>query len=80
MICYLSEGGDFISDFNSGDRIDLSEVLISFGNSDPWGSELVACEDFYGLGTAVTINDSPFVILQNTPLDVANQPENFIFA
>ncbi|MDJ0660362.1 MAG: Ig-like domain-containing protein, partial [Crocosphaera sp.] len=76
----LSEGGDFISDFNSGDRIDLSDVLISFGNSDPWGSELVACEDFYGLGTAVTINDSPFVILQNTPLDVANQPENFIFA
>ncbi|MGB5593438.1 MAG: tandem-95 repeat protein, partial [Crocosphaera sp.] len=78
----ISEGGDIITDFNSGDLIDISDVLIGLGyiNGDPWDDGTVEAQDYYDLGTAVILNEQPFVMLQNTPLEVANNPENFVFA
>ncbi|MGB5771797.1 MAG: Ig-like domain-containing protein, partial [Crocosphaera sp.] len=78
----ISEGGDIITDFNSGDLIDISDVLIGLGyiNGDPWDDGTVKAQDYYDLGTAVILNEQPFVMLQNTPLEVANNPENFVFA
>ena len=65
------EVSDIITDFNEDDGIDVSDVLISLGFTErvPLSDGIVGYQDVYGLGTAVTINEQPFVLSQKTPFN-----------
>ncbi|MGK7881483.1 MAG: PKD domain-containing protein [Crocosphaera sp.] len=71
----LSDGGDIITDFSPGDIFDFSELLISSGAS-------VNDVGFQGLGnnTLITVQNIPFLLVQNVTSDIVDNADNFIFS
>jgi hypothetical protein len=52
---------------------------MGYHGSDPWEDGTVGCQNLPGMGVAMMLSGSPFIIMQNTPWEVANKPENFVF-
>ena len=76
----LVDAGDIITDFNNGDKIDLSDIIASLGQSDsnPLATGLIRVQASL-MGTNITILGAPFIVLQNTSTEQMNNSDHFIF-
>lgn len=84
----LAEGGDIITDFSSGDLIDISLVLeeIGYNGTDALADQYVRFLgrrgmttvqiDVDGLGTSLPRD---FVLVQGVDVETLSNPDNFIF-
>jgi Ca2+-binding RTX toxin-like protein len=84
----LTDGGDTIYDFNSGDQIDLAGVLrnVRYNGNNPIadryvrflgrGSDTILQIDPDGLGSAKPSN---FILVKGIDVATLNNPDNFIF-
>jgi Ca2+-binding RTX toxin-like protein len=85
----LADGGDFITDWNLGDRFDFTELLNSFGysGSNPIAESIISFMDL-GMGIFIQIDPdgsepfgvpSPYIFVQNASEVALNNNDNFVF-
>ena len=76
----FGDAGDIITDFDDGDKIDLSDIMTALGQggSDGLATGVVGVQPL-STGSSVTIFGIPFIILQNTSVAEVNDSANFIF-